>query len=186
MASHSLEMTREGFLHRLFSGGYFAIFKGFDLYAALVIIGLVYYFLRADIGLINPPSLIQNITFFAQSLLAVIIVGVSILVTITKVEFLKILIEDGVLDKLFYVFEFTAMLALLTAAAGITLQAIGYNAATFYLFLFLGIYLLFAVARLISVIVSFGRRRAMIAVISDLPDDLGDQLMDEKQDSESE
>lgn len=172
-------MTNEGFLHRFRSGGYQSIIFGYDLLVAILGTLTVFMIFGSQLTGVDAGILVREVTEFSRSMLAVIIVGISLLAAITKVEFLKILVQENALTKLFFAFEATAMLALLTTGVGILYQIFSPSPTAAYPTIFLGLYLFGAVARLISMIVSYGRRRAMIATIDDLPDDLDDQIQQE-------
>lgn len=160
-----------GFFERFATRGYDRVIKGVDLYLS-VIIAVVAYSVSAYTNVkIVKSGFVSAATPLAISLIAFILVGVSVLVSFSDEKFLALLKKLEIYNTILFNFEFGMYLALVVSVAGIILQAysaalnfLGIFAAAFYIFLFLFFYMCFAAANIVSSIVSIGSRKARIAL----------------------
>lgn len=158
-------MAEEGFTHRFKQAGLKRILTGYDLISASIVTILVFFSNDVVPYHFDGMSFINNATSMAVSLTAVIITGTAILVALTDKEFLALLKRKGIYNNLLFVFEYTTLLSILVSVSGIVLQSFDYFAAGFYVFLFLYSYLLFATAKLVSNIVTFGDRKGDVELV---------------------
>lgn len=168
-------MFKEGFFHRLRKSLDRVLF-GYDLILSLVLTGAVFYVFGRSIMEYDLTPFVQGATSLSTSLVAIIIAGIAILVSLSNSEALKALKERRLYERFLFTFEFTAMLALLLTVIGIVIQTFSYGAAEFYVFLFFFVYMVFATATVISRLITYGDKMAQITVIESLPDDLGERL----------
>lgn len=178
-------MANEGFFHRLEGDGIRRIITGYDLWLSLLFSWTLYAFLGQNITEYKLEVFLNNATSFSGSLTAVIITGIAILVALIDTDFLVHLKKKGVYGNLMFTFEYSAMLSIFVSVFGILLQTYDFSFIAIYMFMFFFLYLVFAVSRLISQIVSFGDRKGDLAIVNEL-DPIVEQAKQTKLNNEQE
>jgi hypothetical protein len=169
-------MGHSGIWKRIKNGGYEQVIVAYDWPSAIIITLGVFYVFRWSITNYELDVFISEATTLSGSLIAIILTGVAILVSVADEQFLSLLHKEDIYDPLMSSFETTALLSILVTVLGIIIQTIGTSAIAFYLFLFVFLYLLFAIIALISNIISFGDRMGKMASVQNLPEDLGEKI----------
>jgi hypothetical protein len=160
-----------GFIARLSDGGFHRVIYGSDLHLAILItIATVLIEWRTSFQLLS-LDFIQNAVPLAISLIAFILVGLSVVVSFSEEKFLGILKGLGIYDTILFNFEYTIYISIATAVAGIVfstyssqLMSFGIFTECFFFFVFLFIYMVFSVANIVALIVSIGSRKAKLAL----------------------
>lgn len=169
------KMFDQGFLHRL-RISFDRVLYGFDLAISLATVTVIYSFLGPEIMQYQLSNFVAGATSLSSSLIAVILTGVAILVSLSNSEAIQILKENRLYKKFLFTFEFTAMLALSVSVFGILLQTYDFGVVGFYSFLWLFLYMVLAAATVVSRLITYGNKLANIAIIKHLPDDLDEGL----------
>lgn len=149
---------------------------GYDLLVSLFLTTVLYGVFGSSIVKFDLPEFVTNATSLSGSLTAVIITGVAILVTLTDSDFLIFLKKNDIFNNLMFTFEYTALLSLFVAFFGIVLQTYDFSFRIFYAFTFSFLYLIFAVSRIISQIISFGDRKGDLAMVRELEKEIDENL----------
>ncbi|MFB6233763.1 MAG: hypothetical protein ABEH81_06440 [Halopenitus sp.] len=105
-------------------------------------------------------KLISLSTQLSFSLIAFILTGLAVLASFSDAEFLKLLKELEIYDEIMFSFQFTLYLAMTVAIVGIVLQTYTTPKWTFFVFLFLFVYMLFSLTRFVRLIVELGEKQA--------------------------
>jgi hypothetical protein len=160
-----------GFLARLADGGFHRVIHGSDLHLAILITFITilidwktpFHFISLDF--------IQNAVPLAISLIAFILVGLSVVVSFSEERFLGLLKDIGIYDTILFNFEYTIYISIATAVSGIVFSTystqlieLGVFTESFFLFLFLFTYMVFSVANIVALIVSIGSRKAKLVL----------------------
>lgn len=171
MTKSQEQNENSGFLARLSDGGFHRVIYGLDLYLT---IGITIFTILIDWK--TPFQLlsldfIQNAVPLAISLIAFILVGLSVVVSFSEEIFLGLLKELGIYDTILFNFEYTIYLSIATAVAGIVFstyssQLMRFRIFTecFFIFVFLFTYMILSVANIVALIVSIGSRKAKLAL----------------------
>jgi len=160
-----------GFLARLADGGFHRVIYGRDLHLAiLVTIATVLINWRTPIQILS-LDFIENAVPLAISLIAFILVGLSVLVSFSEERFLGLLKNLGIYDTILFNFEYTIYISIITAVTGIVfstysaqLMDSGVFSICFFFFVFLFTYMVLSVANIVALIVSIGSRKAKLAM----------------------
>lgn len=176
-------MTADGFFQRL-SDSLDYVLLGADLFIS-ILVAVLFSIYRRDATGFDVIALINGGVSLTTTMVAVILTGISILVTMSDKRTLVILRKNNNEYRRFlFTFEFTALLALSTAVLGIVLQTIGPDPALVIFFVFLLAYSITAIATVISRLITYGQKVATIAALEDLPDDLSDLVKKEGEEEE--
>jgi len=112
----------------------------------------------------------------SQSLIAVTLTGLAILVSLSDQEFIERFSESDY-NSLLFIFEYTVLLATLTTFSGILLQSVLFEKWVFFLFLFVFIHLLLAILSLVDLVVRFAKTKSTYDTLSQMTeDDVNDDL----------
>lgn len=105
-------------------------------------------------------------------MVAVILTGISILVTMSDSKAAIVLKKNGNYENFLFTFEFSALLALITAIVGIMASTFNNDITLVYLFLFSVIYTVLAVATTIGRVITYGDRIATIHALEESPNNI--------------
>jgi len=123
-------------------------------------------FSQEDMG-----EFISAATGVSQSLIAVTLSGLAILVSFSDRDFLSYFRKNGGFDELLFIFEYTVLISLITSLSGVILQAISYGETVFFIFLFLFIHLLLSVSALVSTVLRFAESKSDYETLNSLSDE---------------
>lgn len=161
----------DGFFARMLDGGFYRIIYGHDLHFAIIITIAAFVIHRTTSFQLISLDLLNNAVPLAVSLIAFILVGLSIVVSFSEEKFLGLLKHLGIYDTILFNFEYTIYVSLTTAVTGIvfstyTEQLMEFNVFTacFFIFVFLFTYMVFSVANIVALIVSIGSRKARLSM----------------------
>lgn len=163
-------MRKNGFLSRL-RDSTDRILLGYDL-GFTVLCCLIIWSFAFPLDTQVASAIIEQGISLATTFLIVLLTGISILVTMSHTRTLTFLKRSGEYQKFLFTFEFTAMLALLTAVFGIVLSVINPPSYLILIYIFLLMYSITAVATVIARLITYGDKVATIATIEDLPNEL--------------
>lgn len=119
-------------------------------------------------------SFVQSSTRTAQTLIAVILTGIIILVSISDDDFILKLLKEKQYEPIMFTFEYTTGLAIFTAVVGSIVQSYQFGNVSFFIFNLLFFYTVSASLNIVSKIVTFGKKRAQIMAVGEIDDDIGD------------
>lgn len=171
-------MNNDGTFQRLLES-FDYILLGIDLFISILATVVFSIYIRDASGF-NASILIQTGTSLATTAVAVILTGISILVTMSDKRALVALRKSNEYKRFLFTFEFTALLALSTAVLGILLQSFNYDQAFLILYVFLLSYSITAIATVVSRLITYGEKVATIAALEDLPEDLSEIVRHEE------
>ncbi|ELZ03688.1 hypothetical protein [Natrialba aegyptia] len=126
------------------------------------------YFLISDL-FSNPGmrNFVSSATGVSQSLIAVTLTGLAILVSFSDKKFLSFLRKNDTFEKLLAIFEYTVTLAIITSFYGVFLQSVSFEKWVFFIFFFLFIHLLASISALVSTILRFSETKAKYEGLKD-------------------
>ena len=128
------------------------------------------------------------------TLIGVVLTGIAIIVALSDEQFLEFINgSNEVYDRLLFIFEYTVLLAIIVSVFSIVLRVMGAGSLEIYIFLFLFAHLVLAVLRLVSLLITYGKKKAEYTAIDNIdPDsvdlDIPDRFIknqDEETDSDS-
>lgn len=169
-------MLNSGLLSRLKNGGYKNIIFSLDWVIALLATILLYYTQHTSIAKFKLSLFIDKSVTLSGSLIAVILTGVAILISLADDEFLQFIQQENFYDKLMSIFEAAVLLSIFVTVLGISILTIGVTVSKFYMFLFFFLYLIFAVISLISAIITFGDKMGKFKKINDIDENFGENV----------
>ncbi|MWG33890.1 hypothetical protein [Halomarina oriensis] len=179
-------MADEGFFRRLADGGLFRILTGYDLYLSLLLAVAVGWYTDGNLSSYNLSGVVDKSVGYSTSLTAVIVTGIAIIVALSDTTFLKLLKRKKVFQNFLFTFEYTALLSIVVSVYGIYVSSIEFGRLEFLAFLWLFLYLVLAVSRVISQIVSLGVRRGDVSLIEELAEIVEDSAEDDQGEIERE
>lgn len=168
------ESQPNGFFGRFKQRGYKRVLLGVDLYIALSI-GLIALLLDEFtlVEVVN-PDLVSNSVPVSIALVSFILIGISILVSFSSEEFLKLLHDLGIYNTILFNFEFTIHLSIAVTIYGVILQTYstglqltGQYSLLICLYIFVFVYMILSVANLVSLVVSLGKQKAKYEKVAD-------------------
>lgn len=162
-------MFEEGFFSRLL-GSLDRVLFGIDLLISIIIAFLSYILIFPRITSSVATNFVQEATPLVTTLIIVTVTSVSILVSLSNSEAIVQLKKDQLYEKFLFTFEFTSMLALISSVSGVVIQSIGVNKLSFHFFIFLFTYTILAAATVISRLITYGDKVALISLAESLPD----------------
>lgn len=172
-------MNNDGTFQRLLES-FDYVLLGLDLFIS-ILATVVFSIYIQDTSAFNASVLVQTGTSLATTAVAVILTGISILVTMSDKRALVALRKSNEYKGFLFTFEFTALLALSTAVLGILLQAFNYDRALLFLYVFLLSYSVTAITTVISRLITYGEKVATIAALEDLPEELPEIVRHEEE-----
>lgn len=171
MTESQRDEENSGFFARLVDGGFHRVLFGRDLHLAILITVSTFLIDWQTPFRFISLDFIENAVPLAVSLIAFILVGLSIVVSFSEEKFLGLLKDLGIYDTILFNFEYTIYISLTTAVTGIVfttystqLMNFGLFAECFFIFVFLFTYMVFSVANIVAVIVSIGSRKARLVL----------------------
>jgi len=177
-------MTNDGFVERAVSHFDLALY-GYDFLASAFFTTLLALF-GPDPCSWSTNSLITAGTTVSGTLVAVTLTAVSILVSMSDRSAMIVLKRNGNYEKFLFTFEFSALIALCTAFVGASSFVFGQKGVILYLFIFLLIYTILAVATVISRVVTYGDKVVTKAALQETDSgDLAVTFVQESSDEES-
>lgn len=171
-------MSPNGFFGRLKDSAD-RVILGYDLLFSAIVVIAVFLFLGREIVGYDIASLVRGGTSFSAAMVAVILTGISILITMADSRAAKVLKGNNSYSSFLFTFEFTAILALVTAVIGIIVQALQNPYPLVYIFIFSLIYTVTAVTTTISRTVTYGDKLATMETLEELPEDISVKVVDE-------
>ena len=164
-------MVTKRSLNRLQKYGISRLILSVEVIIPIIIILILLYIIGISPTEEQMNSFVEGGTNVSISLIAIIIAGISIIVSFSDQQFLSFLQENDIYDRVLFIFEYTAYIAILSSILGITIQTIGYTPLMFYLFTFIFTHLLIATIRLISIVITYGKKKGEYAAISDIDEE---------------
>lgn len=178
-------MFEEGFFERLRSSVDRVLF-GLDLIVAVLLTIASYCLFPNIITEDIAPDFIDSTLPLMTTLIIVTVTSVSILVSLSNSNAITQLKKEQLYEKFLFTFEFTAMLALTSSALGIFLQLFDIGRKEAHIFLFFALYTVFAAATVISRLITYGDKIALMSLAKSLPSDLEDRTTKIKETEEEE
>ncbi|USZ68967.1 hypothetical protein NGM10_04325 [Halorussus salilacus] len=184
-------MVTRGSWKRFRKYGLKELFLSLYLWIPALIVGVVFFGTPGIFSQRGMRNFVNAATGISQSLIAVTLTGLAILVSFSDKDFLAFFRDEGGFDELLAIFEYTVTLSLITTLAGALLQSLSYDRWVFYIFFALFLHLLASVSALVSTILRFGKSKADYDAIDnideeDVPEELKEDLesvFDENKDS---
>lgn len=148
------------FIIRMKNFGFGRIIKSFDFIIplAIALIGAFTFFQKIT-PLVIRQEILSDIIFASISIATIVLAGFAIVISLTEGRFIKYLKKYGVYDNIIFTFEYTTMLSLLTFIFSLTTKYIFYSLVSYYINLWLMIYLFACLIQLISFITTFGIKK---------------------------
>lgn len=169
-------MWDSGLLSRLKNEGYRNIIFSLDWIIALLATFILYYTQYESITRFNLNLFIDKSVTLSGSLIAVILTGVAILISLADDEFLQFIQEENFYDRLMSIFEVAVLLSIFVTMLGISILTVGVTVPRFYLFLFFFLYLIIAVVSMMSAIITFGDKMGTFQKVNNIDDDIGKNI----------
>lgn len=161
----------EGFFNR-FKSSVDRVLCGLDIIVASLFTLIIYCFADSYLSEDIAVRLFDSATPLITTLIIVIVTSVSILVSVSSSNAITQLKKKQLYRKFLFTFEYTAILALISAVVSILAQTLNAQYDLFYIFVFLLSYTILAVGTVISRLITYGDKVAQISLAKDLPDDL--------------
>jgi len=159
------------------------------LLAPAIISILLYYFPEHVYTFQTKNTFVKAATGVSQSLIAVTLTGLAILVSFSDKQFLSFFRENGGFDELLFIFEYTVTLSIIVTLFGVVLQSFTHKTWLFFVYIFSFLHLLSSMGALVSTILGFATRKADYEAIdnidgADVPDELKEDMKDIIEDSD--
>jgi len=148
------------FFDRLQSYGPERLLKGLDLWVSFAILMLsiiVQY--SVGVNLVN-NKFVEFGTDISISLVVFILTGLALIVSFSDKKFLALLKDVGIYNNIMFIFQYTVYLAILSSITGGLVSSYKLYDAGFFIFLFIFMYTILSVMRMVGVIVAYGERKA--------------------------
>jgi len=163
---------------RLRKYGFWRIIRSPDFISALVVstvftVATFYYYSN----IFQPGQFITSATKLSRSLIAVVLTGIAILVSLSDSKFLAGLLQDENFDPIMVTFEYTAILSVVATITGTILQSMNFGIRGYAFFNWVFFYNVFAALSIISKIVTFGYKRARHAATEEVDESVGDKIV---------
>lgn len=176
-------MVGSGTLNRFKKYGWKEFFVSIDFVVPAIVVLLVVFFMSSIFSELGMENFVKSATGVAQSLVAVTLSGLAILISFSNEEFLFYFRNNGGYDELLFIFEYTVIASLSTSLYGVVLQSVEFKPWVFYVFLFLFLHLLASITSLVDTIIIFAKRKSDYEAISsideeDIPEELTQDLND--------
>lgn len=178
-------MFEEGFFKRLW-GSIDRVLFGFDLIVAFLLSLSLYVFFPEFLTEDTAPSFIESTVPLLTTLIIVTVTSVSILVSLSNSSVITQLKKEQLYEKFLFTFEFTAMLALLSSTLSIFAQLFTVGRTGVHIFLFFILYTVLAAATVISRLITYGDKIALMSLAEELPDDLDERTKKIKEGDEGD
>lgn len=170
-------MFDEGFIKRL-TNSFDRVLYGLDFTLSISITFIIYIIYEDGILDFQLNGFINAATSLSGSMVAVIITGIAILISLSGSDAVRILKQEGIYREAMFTFEFTAILALAVSVFGVLLQSYSFGVIEIYIFIYSFIYLVLAIATVISRLVTYGDKLTTYILVEELPDDLDEKIAD--------
>lgn len=121
-------------------------------------------------------------TTVSGSLVAVILTGLAIIISVSDLEFLSLVEETVEIEHILKPFEYTLLIALISTSSGIILSSLAYKKWVFFIYFFVFFYLLFSILDVVDSIIKFSNKKSRYAQIDNM-EDLPDQFKQDFQDA---
>ncbi|WP_282349160.1 hypothetical protein [Haloferax volcanii] len=149
-------MVNRGTVQRIRSFGPIRIVTSFEVIGAALLTAIARCSFSGSFQPDGMSSFVAAATGISSSLIAVVLTGIAILVSLSSEQFLSFLREQDIYDRIMFVFEYTVALAIITSLLGSILQAVEYSEYMFWIFVFFFIYLLLSTMQIVSTIIEYG------------------------------
>ena len=163
-----------------------------DILLPLVTIILLWHFNLFTIDNNSMNTFVSASSVISGSLIGVILTGIAIIVALSNKKFLNFINKTkGIYDRLLFIFEYTVVLAIIVSVFGIILQTIDIRRVYFLIFLFLFSHLILSTFRVVSALITYGKKKAKYSAIQEIDSedvelDLPDRLIAGNNDTENE
>ena len=139
------------------------IIKSYDFIIPLVlaIIGGFTFFERLTPIEIRQQFL-SDVIMASISITTIVLAGFAIVISLTEKELVKALKKYNIYDNIIFTFEYTTILSILTFIFSLITKYMFYSQITFYINLWLVMYLFACLVQLISFITAFGIKKGEI------------------------
>src|SRR3989344_946733 len=151
------------FLLRMWNFGFGRIVKSYDFIIPLVlaVIGGFTFFSRLTPIEIR-QQLLSDIILASISITTIVLAGFAIVISLTEKELVRALKKYDIYDNIIFTFEYTTVLSILTFIFSLITKYLFYSQISYYINLWLLIYLLACLIQLISFITAFGIKKGEI------------------------
>lgn len=119
------------------------------------------------------------------SLVAVILTGLAIIVSVSDLEFLSLVENTVEIEHILKPFEYTLLIALISTFSGVLLVPLTYEKWVFFIYFFVFSYLLFSILDVVDSIITFFNKRSEYAQINDM-EDIPEQLEEDMKEAVKE
>lgn len=177
-------------LDRLKEYGVWNLVFSTDLWLPLIISVSIAVCYPDFISTSGKETFVELGTRTSQSLIAVTLSGLAILVSFSDRKFLIYLNDEADFDILLFIFEYTVILSVISTVLGILVQSLNLWSFYFYLFLFIFFYNIGSVLGLVSTILRFAESKANFDSVNqmkeeEVEEELTNDLLDAVKEAES-
>lgn len=147
------------------------------LWIPIIITGATWLLFSYTFSMLGMRNFVHAATGTSQSLIAVTLSGLAILVSFSDRDFLTYFTEYGGFDELLLIFEYTVLLSIWVTLFGVFLQSVAFEEWLFYVFLFIFLHLLASIAALVETILRFAKSKSTYDTLrnideNEIPDEL--------------
>lgn len=151
------------FIMRIWNFGIGRIIKSYDFIIPLVIaiIGGFTFFEKLT-PLDVRQALLSDIVIASISITTIVLAGFAIVISLTEKELVKALKKYNIYDNIIFTFEYTTILSIFTFIFTLITKYIYYSKVSFFINIWLVMYLLACLIQLILFITAFGIKKGEI------------------------
>lgn len=155
--------------HRLRKYGITRLFISVDFLLPLLGILVAWWLDLINLTPEQSSDLVSGISTVSGTLIGVVLTGIAIIVALSDEQFLEFINDsDEIYDRLLFIFEYTVLLAIIVSVFGVFSQVTGTNRSEIHILLFLFAHLILSVLTLVSVLITYGKKKAEYTAINNI------------------